>query len=107
MPADDGKRLLHSEITFNGARVFVTDDFPEHRGMHGEQKWLTPQELGGTSVTVHVEVGNCDDAVKRMADAGATVTVPPFDAFWGARYGKVVDPFGHAWSFAHALPAAR
>jgi len=31
--------------------------------------------------------------------------MPPWDAFWGARYGRVIDPFGHCWSFAHPLPA--
>ena len=24
--------------------------------------------------------------------------MPMMDAFWGDRRGKVVDPFGHAWS---------
>lgn len=104
MPAQDGKRLMHSEINFNGARIFVMDDFPEMREYHGGLNWTTPNTLGGTSVTVHVEVANCDQAVKRMADAGATIMQPPWDAFWGARYGQVRDPFGHSWSFAHALP---
>jgi PhnB protein len=31
--------------------------------------------------------------------------MPPEDAFRGARYARIVDPFGHAWSFAHPLPA--
>ena len=34
MPAQDGKRLMHSEIAVNGARIFVMDDFPEHRAEH-------------------------------------------------------------------------
>ncbi len=105
LPAQDGKRLMHSEIHLNGARIFVMDDFPEMRGQHGESNWAPPKILGGTSVTIHIEVANCDEAVKRMADAGATITMPPSDAFWGARYGQVIDPFGHSWSFAHPLPA--
>jgi PhnB protein len=105
MPAQDGKRLMHAEINLNGARIFVMDDFPEMHGQHGELNWTTPKTLGGTPVTIHIEVANCDEAVKRMADAGATVTMPPWDAFWGARYGQVLDPFGHSWSFAHPLPA--
>ena len=36
----------------------------------------------------------------RAAAAGATVIMPPWDAFWGDRYGQVVDPFGHVWSMA-------
>ena len=52
MPAQDGKRLMHAEIHVGGARFFVVDDFPEFRGMHGGENWKTPQELGGTSVTI-------------------------------------------------------
>jgi PhnB protein len=99
MPADDGKRILHAEIAVNGARVFVMDDFPEHNG----GKRSTPAALRGTPVTLHLEVKNCDAAVKRAVSAGATLTLAPMDAFWGARYAQVVDPFGHSWSFAHPL----
>ena len=105
MPAEDGKRLMHAQLTINGATVFLMDDFPEHRGQHGGIKVFSAKEIGGTPVVLHLEVANCDEAVKRAADAGATVTMPPWDAFWGARYAQVADPFGHAWSFAHALPA--
>ena len=41
---------------------------------------------------------------ERAAEAGATVTMAPWDAFWGARYARIIDPYGHSWSFAHALP---
>lgn len=99
MPADDGKRILHAEMEVNGARVFVMDDFPEHnRG-----KRSTPAALSGTPVTLHLDVSNCDAAVKRAVSAGAKVTLAPMDAFWGMRYAQVVDPFGHCWSFAHPL----
>ena len=106
LPAQDGKRLLHAEIAVNGARIFVRDDFPDQRAAHGgEAKMAPPRALGGTPVTLHLEVADCDAAVTRAAAAGATVTMAPWDAFWGARYAQVVDPFGHAWSFAHKLPA--
>ena len=105
MPAEDGKRLMHSEIVVNGSRVFVMDDFVEHRDKCGhDAKIGAPGAIGGTSFVLHLEVENCDAAVKRAADAGATVIMPPWDAFWGARYAQVLDPFGQAWSFAHPLP---
>jgi PhnB protein len=63
----------------------------------------TPQAFGGTAVTLHQYVRDCDAAIKRCADAGATVTMPPTDMFWGDRYGIVTDPFGHKWSFATPL----
>ena len=100
MPAEDGKRLMHAEIAVNGAKLFVRDDFPEHCG----GKRSTPPVLGGTPVTLHLEVADCDKAVERAVAAGATIVMAPMDAFWGARYAQVLDPFGHAWSFAHPLP---
>ncbi|MDE1147847.1 MAG: VOC family protein [Azospirillaceae bacterium] len=102
--APDGQRLLHSEISINGTRLFVRDDFPEYRTADMPLN-VPPTELGGTTVALHVEVPNCDAAMERAIAAGATITMPAMDAFWGARYGQVADPFGHRWSFAHALPA--
>ena len=83
MPAEDGKRLMHSEIQVNGARIFVMDDFPEHRGSHGVDAVFPPDQIKGTSVTMHLEVENCDAAVKRARDAGATVTLEPWDIVLG------------------------
>lgn len=105
LPAQDGKRLMHSEITVGNARIFVRDAFPEYcpQGGEGGGKDGTPKTFGGTAVTLHLQVENCDAAVKRAVGAGATVIMPPADQFWGDRYGVVVDPFGHAWSFAHTL----
>ena len=100
MPADDGKRLMHAEVEINGAMVYLCDDFPEHCG----GKSRTPKSIGGTPLTLHVNVQNCDAAVKRAVDAGAKCTTQPFDAFWGMRYAVILDPFGHEWSLAHALP---
>ncbi len=104
MPTEDGKRLMHADVTINGMRIFLVDDFSDLPDCPGGDRILSPQKLKGTSVMLHLEVENCDAAVKRAADAGAEVLMPPWDAFWGARYGQVIDPFGHAWSFAHMLP---
>ncbi|MEA1650800.1 VOC family protein [Nitrospirillum sp. BR 11164] len=104
MPAQDGDRLLHAEIRMNGARLFLRDDFPEYRAEHGGTS-APPALLRGTSVVMHLEVPNCDAAMDRAVAAGAAVTMPAIDAFWGARYGQVADPFGHLWSFAHPLGA--
>lgn len=104
MPANDGKRLLHAQIVVNGMQVFLMDHFPEYASEHGNINLAPPKALGGSSLALHLEVQNCDEAVKRAADAGARVTMAPWDAFWGARYAQVLDPFGHVWSFAHPLP---
>jgi hypothetical protein len=31
---------------------------------------------------------------------GSKVAMPLENMFWGDRYGKVVDPFGHQWGLA-------
>jgi uncharacterized glyoxalase superfamily protein PhnB len=92
----DGKRVMHAEIRIDGKPLFLNDDFPEFCG----GKAQSPTALGGTPVTIHRYVEDCDAAIERAKDAGATVKMPPADMFWGDRYGVVVDPFGHNWSIA-------
>jgi PhnB protein len=76
------------------AVVMLADDFPEFCG----GKSQSPKALKGTPVTIHRYVENCDAAIKRAQDAGATVLLAAQDMFWGDRYGIVIDPFGHKWS---------
>jgi uncharacterized glyoxalase superfamily protein PhnB len=94
--APDGKRVMHAEMRIGGHIVFLADDFPEYAG----GKSQTATALGGTPVTIHRYVEDCDAAIQRAEKAGATVTMPAADMFWGDRYGVVTDPFGHNWSFA-------
>ncbi len=89
-------RIMHAEMRIGQSVVYLADDFPEFCGGHER----SPSALGGSSINVHRYVTDCDAAVKRAADAGATVTMPPADMFWGDRYGVVTDPHGHVWSFA-------
>lgn len=102
MPHEDGKRLMHAAIDIGGAQVFIHDEFPEYKESHPD-KIGSPARIGGTSVTVHINVKDCDAAYQRAIDAGAKPIMEPWDAFWGDRYAQIVDPFGHAWSFAHTL----
>ena len=95
MPAPDG-RIMHAEIRIGTQAVFLADDFPEYCG----GKAASPKALGGTPVTIHRYVENCDAAIQRALDAGATIKMPAADMFWGDRYGVVTDPFGHVWSIA-------
>ena len=106
IPAEDGKRLMHAAIVVNGSHIYLMDDFPEHREQCSGGRIVGPKTAGASTFVLHLNVPNCDEAVKRAADAGATVLMQPWDAFWGDRYGQVLDPFGHAWSFAHPLAKA-
>ena len=49
---------------------------------------------------MHLYVNDADAAWKRAVDAGCKVLMELEDAFWGDRYGKLRDPFGHEWSIA-------
>ena len=104
LPAEDGKRLMHAAMIVNGCYIFLMDDFPEFREQCSGNKVLGPKTNGATTFVLHLSVPDCDAAVKRAADAGCSVMMEPWDAFWGDRYGQVLDPYGHAWSFAHPLP---
>jgi PhnB protein len=95
MPTPDGQRVMHATLNIGGANVMLSDEFPEHSGNRG------PDIVGSTTVSIHLQVPNADKAFARAIDAGATVIMPVADMFWGDRFGKLRDPFGHEWSVAH------
>ncbi len=99
MMAPDGKRLMHGEFILDGHKVFVSDEFDASEG--GTCK--TPETLGGTSVRVTIHVDDADRIVERAVAGGARVLMPVQDMFWGARYGKIIDPFGHEWGINQQL----
>jgi PhnB protein len=98
--ADPSGRIMHAELKIGGSPLFLSDDFPEYCG--GVSRAPKPGEP--TSFTLHLDVPNCDAAVDSAVTAGAHITMPPMDMFWGDRYAKITDPFGHEWSLAHPLP---
>ncbi len=91
MMTPDGKKLVHGEIEIGGHRVFVVDEFLDAGTCR------CPKTLGGTGVRITLEVADADAVVARATACGAKVTMPVADMFWGARYGKLLDPFGHEW----------
>jgi PhnB protein len=99
MMASDGKRLMHGEIVLDGHKFFLSDEFEAGEG--GTLK--SPQALGGTCVRITIEVADADALVERAVAGGARVLMPLQDLFWGARYGKILDPFGHEWGINQQL----
>jgi PhnB protein len=98
VPHPDG-RLVHAALNVNGSMVMLNDDFPEM----SDGKSTTPAALGGTPVTIHLQVTDVESAFQRAVDAGATVVAPLEDQFWGDRYGVIRDPFGHQWSLGQPV----
>jgi PhnB protein len=92
----DGSKIVHASLLINGGLVMLSDDFPEMRG--GVKS--SPTALGGSPVTIHLDLPDVDSTWAAAVAAGATVTMPLGDQFWGDRYGQLVDPAGHRWSLA-------
>jgi uncharacterized glyoxalase superfamily protein PhnB len=94
-PAPDGQvKLGHAELQIGNSRLFLSDEFPQ-QGNVGP---------GASSpVTMHLYVTDADASFGRAVAAGARVVMPVADMFWGDRYGRLVDPFGHHWSIAEHL----
>ena len=90
MPGPDN-RLMHAELGVAGGVIYLSDEFPEMGGGSG-----TPNG----SVTIHLNVPDCDALYQQAMAAGATAMMPPADMFWGDRFAKFKDPFGHEWSIS-------
>lgn len=95
----DGRKLVHGELTLDGHKFFVSDEFDASEG--GTCK--SPHTLGGTCVRITILSDNADEFVQRAKAAGAQVLLPVQDMFWGGRYGKLIDPYGHEWGINQNL----
>lgn len=85
-----GGVVWHAEMRIGDSRIMLG---PE------SEEWgsKSPRLTNGNAQSLHIYVPDADAAVDRAVKAGAKVTMPLEDAFWGDRYGKVTDPFGHDW----------
>ena len=93
MPWTDGKKIMHAHLKIGDSHLFLADEFPEMCSKG-------PAIGEGSPVTLHLYVQDVDSAFKTALAAGGKEIMPPADMFWGDRYGKLVDPFGHEWSLA-------
>jgi PhnB protein len=92
MKAPDGK-VMHAELKIGDSIVMLSDEFPDFGS-------ISPQALGGSASGLHIYLDNVDAAFDRAVKAGAQVEMPVMDQFWGDRFGRLKDPFGHKWSIA-------
>jgi len=87
----DGKKILHAMVLIDGSLLMFNDEFPEYGGFGPAAGTKLPFVL-------HIDTPDVDAAVERAVAAGASVTMPASNQFWGERYAQVVDPFGYTWS---------
>lgn len=92
LPGPDGK-LMHAMVRIGNSALMLVDEYPAWGA-------LGPKALKGSPVTIHLFVEDVDATVEQAVAAGARVTMPVTDMFWGDRYGQLEDPFGHRWSVA-------
>lgn len=83
----------HAELQIGDSRIMLADESPDVGAR-------SPQSIGGSPVTIHLYVPDVDATVERAVAAGAKVTRPVADQFYGDRNGGVADPFGHLWYVA-------
>ena len=86
----DGK-VMHAEFKIGDSKLMLNDEFP---GMGS----LSPKTLGGSPVVLNLYMEDIDKIFNQAVSAGATVTMPLANQFWGDRYGQLKDPFGHIWA---------
>ena len=90
-------RVMHCEFRIGDARFFVSEELPEHGGTP------SPASLGATTVAIHLYVDDCDEMVAKMQSNGAEIVAAPTDVFWGERFARIRDPFGHEWGITTKL----
>ena len=91
VPWPGGKGIMHAMLKIGDSRIMM-NDVPPESWEHG------PTE--STSAGMFLYVDDCDAVYNKAVENGCRVMVPLDDAFWGDRFGKVIDPFGHTWAIA-------
>jgi PhnB protein len=92
MAGPDG-RVGHAEIKIGDSPIMLADEHPEMGA-------VSPTTLGASTVHMLLYVDDVDTAFPRAVEAGAEITKPVQDQFYGDRSGTVKDPFGHSWTIA-------
>lgn len=88
-----GGSIMHAELQIGDSVLMLGDEAPEMGAS-------SPKTIGDTPVGLMVYVENVDQAFAKAVEASAEVEMPPMDMFWGDRFCKLKDPFGHKWSLA-------
>jgi PhnB protein len=85
----DGK-IGHADVMIGAGHVMLADAAPEMGAR-------APEAFGGSPVSLCIYVEDVDQVVERAVAAGAKLTRPVADQFYGDRTGGLTDPFGHIW----------
>ncbi len=89
----DGKQVMHAEIKIGDSVIMLNDEFKD-------MGCLSAKSLGGSPVTIYLQVDDADMCFERAIKAGAKEVMPLADQFWGDRFGQVADPYGITWGIS-------
>ena len=85
--------VAHAELQMGDSRIMLADEQPAIGA-------FAPQTPGSSAMSLHLYVENVDEVVPRAEQAGAKITRPLTDQFYGDRTATLEDPFGHVWTVA-------
>ncbi len=88
-----GGKIGHAEVQIRGAHLMLADEAPSMGA-------ASPKTIGGTPMCLLLYVEDVDRVVAQAVKAGATISRPVEDKFYGDRSGMIFDPFGHSWAIA-------
>jgi PhnB protein len=97
MPGTD--KIMHARLVINGGLIMICDDLATMMGRPPS----TPDALGGSPITLALQLEDVQTFWDKAVAGGAIVTMPLADMFWGDRYGQVTDPYGHKWSMSQTI----
>jgi PhnB protein len=89
-------RIGHAELMIDDSRFMLADEYPDFGA-------ISPDTLGGTSVTLHLSTLTVDADVGRAVAAGALLLRAPKDQSFGERSATLQDPFGHRWMLSQTV----
>ena len=95
-----GGKIMHARIRIGDSIIMMSDAMPG-------APTKSPEALGNTTATFHIYSKNVDKLWQQAVDAGARVSAPLDNQFWGERYGQLKDPFGHMWSLSQVIPMSK
>ncbi len=93
MTMPDGKTLMHAEVKIGDSVLMLSEEILEWGNK-------SPATLGGSPVSLMHYVSAVDAVFAKAVAMGCQTIMPPTDMFWGDRFCKFTDPFGHLWGVA-------
>ena len=98
--ASENMRLTMPDGSIGHAEIKIGNSILMLSSANMEMGFKSPEQLGGSSVSLFLYVEDVDCFAKKAIAAGAIERQPLENMFWGDRMVKLDDLFGYSWSIA-------